>query len=388
MTISGTAVSSLAPTDQVVMGAGCQTILRMSPKVWYINLTQSPPLACTNNLVSICVSTSIPLVNKVPAGAVLDTGCVAGNNLCPNWCQNTIPVPGMGGMDTVDSLDMPVVDLSPGGSTFRGIGKFKQEPGEFTVTYTGNTEANASYCFRILLQYPNCTTTTVPLTTTSTPMPTTTTPTLTTTPKPEVCGDSERTASEICDDGNTINDDGCSATCTVECGYNCTGGTPSNADTCQSPCGDGKKASDEACDDGNTVDGDGCSDNCTKERGWDCSTPGCGMSTCGSVCGDGKVVGNETCDDDDTLNNDGCSSTCTVECGFYCGSSQPSNCTSPCGDGMRASDEACDDGNNMAGDGCSTACFVESGFSCSDQACEPSVCWAVICGDGILYKKQ
>jgi cysteine-rich repeat protein len=55
---------------------------------------------------------------------------------------------------------------------------------------------------------------------------------------------------------------------------------------------------------------------------------------------------------------------------------------------MRASDEACDDGNNMAGDGCSTACFVESGFSCSDQACEPSVCWAVICGDGILYKKQ
>ena len=61
VTMSGTAVSSLAPEDTVAMGTGCQAILHMVPKLWHINLTQSPPLACTTNLVSICISTSIPL---------------------------------------------------------------------------------------------------------------------------------------------------------------------------------------------------------------------------------------------------------------------------------------------------------------------------------------
>ncbi|MCC6521064.1 MAG: hypothetical protein IT373_00240, partial [Polyangiaceae bacterium] len=63
------------------------------------------------------------------------------------------------------------------------------------------------------------------------------------------CGDGHQNAlaSEACDDGDLDPADGCSATCTVELGFNCTGTTPS---VCTSTCGDGTKAADEACDDG------------------------------------------------------------------------------------------------------------------------------------------
>lgn len=43
-----------------------------------------------------------------------------------------------------------------------------------------------------------------------------------------------------CDDGNTVNGDGCSSTCTIESGYTCGGGTLFTADTCKEICGDGK----------------------------------------------------------------------------------------------------------------------------------------------------
>ena len=43
-------------------------------------------------------------------------------------------------------------------------------------------------------------------------------------------------------------------------------------------CGDGVPEGDEACDDGNSVDGDGCSTTCVREDGWQCddaSPSGC-----------------------------------------------------------------------------------------------------------------
>ncbi len=46
------------------------------------------------------------------------------------------------------------------------------------------------------------------------------------------CGDSKRAATEGCDDGNTSSGDGCSATCAVEPGYTCTGGSALVKDTC------------------------------------------------------------------------------------------------------------------------------------------------------------
>ena len=47
----------------------------------------------------------------------------------------------------------------------------------------------------------------------------------------EVCGDGLKFVSG-CDDGNKVDGDGCSSTCTVESGYVCTGGSPSSKDTC------------------------------------------------------------------------------------------------------------------------------------------------------------
>ena len=43
------------------------------------------------------------------------------------------------------------------------------------------------------------------------------------TTRPSVCGNSALIASEMCDDGNTADGDGCSATCTLEPGYMCYG---------------------------------------------------------------------------------------------------------------------------------------------------------------------
>lgn len=55
-------------------------------------------------------------------------------------------------------------------------------------------------------------------------------------------------------------------------------------------CGDGKRAFTEKCDDGNTVDGDGCDSNCTPT--------GCGneVISTGEQCDDGNLAGGDGCD--------------------------------------------------------------------------------------------
>lgn len=71
-----------------------------------------------------------------------------------------------------------------------------------------------------------------------------------------VCGDGVRhSRTEECDDGNTTACDGCSSTCTKECG---------NA---VRECG-------EECDDGNPTNGDGCESNCFFTR-YPCSVQCC-----------------------------------------------------------------------------------------------------------------
>merc|ERR1711981_1345993 len=51
------------------------------------------------------------------------------------------------------------------------------------------------------------------------------------------CGDSKREGSEECDDGNTASNDGCSATCKVEGGYQCLPLEVNGKDMCVA-CGD------------------------------------------------------------------------------------------------------------------------------------------------------
>ena len=52
-------------------------------------------------------------------------------------------------------------------------------------------------------------------------------------PASGMCGDGERAGDEGCDDGNSVSGDGCSATCTVECGFTCMGDTPTSGDVCR-----------------------------------------------------------------------------------------------------------------------------------------------------------
>jgi len=134
-------------------------------------------------------------------------------------------------------------------------------------------------------------------------------------PTAVICGNGVLDAGEACDDGNTLDGDGCSSVCTIE-----------------ALCGNGILDAGEGCDDGNTANGDGCSSVCLVEP----------------RCGDGNLDPGEECDDGNNLDGDGCSATCTLQ--------------SFCGDGTVDSGEQCDDGNQVDGDGCSSACVLDGNY--------------------------
>jgi cysteine-rich repeat protein len=232
---------------------------------------------------------------------------------------------------------------------------------------------------------------------------------------------------EQCDDGNSVDGDGCDTNCTVtSCGNGipnpgeqCDDGNSANGDDCDNNCkltgcGSGIVTGSEECDDGNQDSNDGCSTVCVTEFCGDeiknnvteeCDT-GTISSTCNgdctvAECGDGKInqlfkpggaPGPEQCDDGNILGNDGCSSACQFEfCGDgtknngtemcdTAGDSQTCNadCTpSVCGDGKlnpsftapgAAGTEQCDDGNNAGDDGCSSTCRFER---CGNNIVDP-----------------
>ena len=171
------------------------------------------------------------------------------------------------------------------------------------------------------------------------------------------CGDGIVQATEICDDGNIVDGDGCAANCLSSevCGDDvlnsaagelCDDGNATGGDGCAADCrsvevcGNGVRDVSEACDDGNTLPGDGCSGNCKSTE----------------VCGNGIVDINEKCDDGGAAG--GCNDDCQGGTG--------------CGDGAIDKDgggnplEECDDGNSDNQDDCSNACSLNT------------------CGDGII----
>ena len=84
------------------------------------------------------------------------------------------------------------------------------------------------------------------------------------------CGDGVVEPPEQCDDGNTVDDDGCTNACLLP------------------TCGDGIVQAGEECDDGDADDGDDCTTTCLAPR-----------------CGDGFVrLGVEECDDANSDDND------------------------------------------------------------------------------------
>jgi fibro-slime domain-containing protein len=86
--------------------------------------------------------------------------------------------------------------------------------------------------------------------------------------KATVCGDGKVEGSEGCDlgPGKNVPGSGCSPSCHLE--PNCSAATGQ----CTSKCGDGLVIN-EGCDDGNAKNGDGCSSTCTVEAGFQCSQP-------------------------------------------------------------------------------------------------------------------
>ena len=86
-----------------------------------------------------------------------------------------------------------------------------------------------------------------------------------------ICGDGYVIAPEICDDG-TDDGIGCAQGCLgVNPLYTCTPGSVTGPSVCTPICGDGIIINPpEICDDHNTVNNDGCSSICQIETGWTC----------------------------------------------------------------------------------------------------------------------
>lgn len=150
-------------------------------------------------------------------------------------------------------------------------------------------------------------------------------------------------AGEGCDDGNTLNGDGCDNNCTVPA------------------CGNGVSDAGEECDNG--PDNDNKNLNAASPNTGNACDTSCRLKSCGN----GRVEGGEQCDDANPFNNDGCDSdpACPP-------SGAPSGCpdgiclTSACGNGISNFDpEACDDGNTVLGDGCDAG----PGGNCTPTAC-------------------
>jgi cysteine-rich repeat protein len=74
-------------------------------------------------------------------------------------------------------------------------------------------------------------------------------------------------------------------------------------------CGDGVIEGTEVCDDQNNVNLDGCTSACLFEDGWVCAGA---PSACDEVCGDPFVVGAEECDDNNGVETDGCTTSCEL----------------------------------------------------------------------------
>ena len=227
------------------------------------------------------------------------------------------------------------------------------------------------------------------------------------------CGNGVLTAGEQCDDGNLLDGDGCDANCTptgcgngvVTVGEECDDGNLVNGDACDANCtlprcGNAIVDAGEQCDDGNAINGDTCDNTCT--------FPG---------CGNGIASGAEECDDGNPVNGDGCDNNCTVtRCGngivsgaeecddgnLFDGDGCDSNCTlTACGNGVVTAGELCDDGNVVNGDGCDVNCtptgcgngVVTAGEECDDgngidgDGCEGD-CTLPRCGNGILDRGE
>lgn len=187
------------------------------------------------------------------------------------------------------------------------------------------------------------------------------------------CGDGivQQDQGETCDDGNSIDGDGCSSTCQIESGFTCS----VQGLACQRipVCGDGFISSGEVCDEGSAPASGGCTDNCTTQDPHYLCVAGQTCQLMG-VCGDGIVWPlTEECDEGMALTG-GCIN-CKIQPGWLCPSAGGRCSAARCGDGIIAGNETCD----PPGLGCDVNCQRIEGY-----ACGPSGCHKTVCGDGIV----
>lgn len=191
-------------------------------------------------------------------------------------------------------------------------------------------------------------------------------------PIPPECSDGIVDPDEECDDGNFVDDDGCTNACTLplcgdaivqaneacDAGPDNGPGQPCNASCQLNVCGDADVGPGESCDDGNAVDDDACPNNCILascgngvfDVGEECedgdmdATDGCTNACLFPICGDGVTwAGHEACDDGNLIEDDECTTQCEL---------------ASCGDDILQAGEECEDGNQQANDGC---------FQCLEQ---------------------
>jgi len=224
---------------------------------------------------------------------------------------------------------------------------------------------------------------------------------------PEGCGDGVLDDDEACDDGNMVDGDGCSARCEVEEGWRCAG-EPSvcTLDEGTEPtepgvCGDGILDDGEECDDGNTLNDDGCSADCQVEEGWRCegAPSDCYVACTGAVDCAGVVTTCRTgacnletgrCETQSRAENASCTPTGTCNVGGRCEDGlcvgQARDCShldEPCAVGVCSPEiDACTTAPLGDGEACGDATECTAAI-CQGGACihsdEPS-CTA--CGDG------
>ncbi len=219
-----------------------------------------------------------------------------------------------------------------------------------------------------------------------------------------VCGDTHTDVDEECDDGNMVSGDGCSESCEEETvcqnDAQCPPGNECTGDFCVPLCGNGDINDGESCDDGNTLDGDGCSSQCQEEPPHECgntilefseecddgntaNADGC-SAECElenpELCGNTIINPGEQCDDGNHTAADGCGPTCQLEpvCDgdedcpypFLC---ENNFCALQCGNDELQPQlgEQCDDGNLANGDGCSDLCLLDNPELCPNNVVDP-----------------
>lgn len=191
-----------------------------------------------------------------------------------------------------------------------------------------------------------------------------------------VCGNAEIDGGETCDDGNTVNNDGCNSSCqnekcvtqtapkiacttNVDCGTARTCDTGSGFCTPWGLCEDGNICTTDTCN--TTLNGGTCqhaTKNCADN--FNCTTDSCQAATgnCLHVPNDAACSDQNVCTDDlcsvatgcsYTANSDPCNdnNSCTEDdtCSAQVCSGNPIGGCGVCGDGQINGTEECDDGN-------------------------------------------